>query len=212
MHDKSITIAVPTYRNIPSQFFGSFLALYEYTKTKYKVNVLNIDNTYVDTARNSIIAAFLKNPSDLLFFMDSDMLVPRNSIELLDAHDKPVVSGIYFGRSQAGETYPVAYNKQDEKRYAPITSFPKSLIEVDAVGLGCCLIKKSVLIDLSQKLGEKPFFMVDHSDKQNVVGEDMYFCRQLKENGYPVLIDPALQCGHIGGVIDTKYYLANRRA
>lgn len=208
--DTKITIAIPTYRNMPSQFFWSFLAMYEHTKKRFSTGLINCDNTYIEQARNTLIDLFIKKPADYLFFLDSDMLVPQDIIERLIEHDKDVVSAIYFGRSQSGETHAMASKKINET-YKNITSFPKGLIEVDAVGLGSCLIKKKVILELAEKLVDEPFFMNKFISRQEVIGEDFYFCEILKKNGYNIFVDPATQCGHIGGIIDTKYYLANRK-
>lgn len=206
---KSVTIAVPTYKNIPSMFFMNFLALQNTTKQNFKTGIISCDNTYIENARNTLVDLFLKNPYDCLFFLDSDMLVPPNVIEKLAESDNDVVSGIYFGRSQQGETHAMASVKEGDE-YKRITSFPQELIEVDAVGLGCCLIKKEVIIKIHEKIGDKPLFMNKFESRTKFIGEDFYFCELLKENGYKIFVDPAVQCGHIGGVIDVKYYLANK--
>lgn len=205
-----MTIAVPTYKNIPSQFFFNFLTAYEESKKKFSVNVLNVDSTMIEAARNILVDRFLRRKSDFLFFVDSDMLLPVNIIENLIQHDKDVVSGIYFGRSQMGETHVMASVEVDGE-YKPINSFPAGLIEVDAVGLGCCMLKKEVVEKVSDSEYDKPLFLNKFISRDKMVGEDFYFCELLRKNGFNIFVDPAIQCGHIGGVIDTKYYLANRK-
>lgn len=210
MPPTKVTIAIPTYRVIPSMFLGSFLSLFEHTKKKYKTNIILVDNTYIDSARNTLIDKFLKNPSDYLFFVDSDMIIPQDAIERLMSHDKDMVSGIYFGRSQAGETHAMASIKENNE-YRRISSFPKGLIDVDSVGLGCCLIKKQTIEKISELHKNKPLFRNKFFSRNEFVGEDFYFCELLKDAGFNIFVDPSVQCGHIGGIIDTKYYLANKK-
>ncbi|HDY72862.1 MAG TPA: hypothetical protein ENH90_01765 [bacterium] len=209
MPPKSVTIAIPTYKNMPSMFFMNFLALYTETKKHFKTNLIFCDGTYIEQSRNTLVDLFLKRPADYLFFIDSDMLVPPNTISLLCKQNKDMVSGLYFGRSQQGETHPMVSIK-NEGVYSRLSSLSGELEEVDAVGFGCVLIKREVIEKISKQIGEQPFFQNFFKTRTDIIGEDYYFCELAIKAEFSIFVDTSLQCGHIGGIIDLKYYYANR--
>jgi len=48
---------------------------------------------------------------------------------------------------------------------------------------------------------KKPLFKTHYRENMRVWGEDVYFCRQVKEQGFKVYVDTGLLCGHYGGII-----------
>ena len=139
---------------------------------------------------------------DYLLWVDDDTMVPETVVEQLLAPQAQIVSGLYFMRKQP--YLPVAYRKTDDPnapdRFWNLTSYPKNkVIEVDAVGMGCCLVAREVYDAVS-----KPWFAWQTIDAKpdeydhRALGEDMYFCRRAQQNGYKIMLNTGCVCQHIG--------------
>jgi hypothetical protein len=63
-----------------------------------------------------------------------------------------------------------------------------------AVPTGCLLIDLSIMAQISQ-----PWFQVTHKPDGSVdMGEDVWFCVQVRAAGFEVWCDPTIPVGHIG--------------
>jgi hypothetical protein len=122
--------------------------------------------------------------------------------------DKDMVSALYFSR-EPGLPMPVAYLKSEEGdkyRHDQLIDPPQTVIEVDAVGFGACLMRREVIEGT-----EGPWFRFDGC------GEDIYFCVKAKEAGFKVWLDGSYRIGHIGDphvvtVADYERYMEQHKA
>lgn len=78
------------------------------------------------------------------------------------------------------------YEEMPGATVLPMT--PDTLVEADALGTGCMLIKREVL----EAVGY-PWFKCHEGTPG---GEDFYFCERAKEHGYGVWGDFSVQCNH----------------
>jgi len=143
-------------------------------------------------ARNTLVQMALDRdrnaPFDYVFWADDDVIFPTDMLQKLIAHDKDIVSGLYFARKMPHWPQIYEYAKEAPgKFWFKIYYPPAELIEVDAVGAGCLLVK----MDVFRKM-EKPWFLFTDE-----LGEDMYFCHKAKQMGYSVFCDTSIKCGHI---------------
>ena len=109
-------------------------------------------NSLTDANRNEIVAGgFLDDGADYLFFMDDDTVPPVDAILRLLRLGYPLVSGLYFMPSEPYN--PIAYMKKEGTGlYEAVYDYPKGgLFEVDAIGMGCALIHRSVYEKIKQK-------------------------------------------------------------
>lgn len=139
---------------------------------------------------------------DYLLWVDDDTMIPETAVEQLLSAQSPIASGLYFMRKQP--YLPVAYLKTSDpafpERYWNLTSYPKNqTIEVDAVGMGCCLVAREVYERVP-----KPWFRWQTVDGKpdeydhRALGEDMYFCAAAQSHGYRVMLVTGCVCQHIG--------------
>lgn len=151
-----------------------------------------------DHSRNAACEQCLAGGFEWLFFLDSDVIPPRDAILRLMAHKKPFISGIYCRRSPP---HAVPVMIKDGKWLANYP--PNALIEVDLVGAGCLLIHRSFLEKIPpQRPGKKWFdWRVDMKGilpDGECLSEDFTLCQHARRHGVPVLVDTSIMCRHVG--------------
>ena len=164
-------------------------------------HMIQVGNVGLTTrSRNVVIKTFLETTdSEWLLMIDSDERLSTDTwLKLIDAaHDKdrPIVSGLvfaaFFDNSDALCPIPTIYRMDPEKGLQPIHDYPlDSIIEVDAVGTGCLLIHRSVLLDMQQKAtpnqGKDWAWFVEGAIDGIYFGEDLLFSKRLKSMGYKI--------------------------
>jgi len=186
-----IAVGVPIKNGLVSQ--NALLSLLQ-LQTPINVSLSHIVVGFqpVDEARNLIVDYAKQMGAKYLMFVDDDTLVPPFAIPRLLNLKTKVASGVYYTKSQPPTPVILkadAPGGYDKWSYGDV-------IEVDYVGLGCCLIDMSIFDEL-----EKPYFKYqrgspDPFTPQAHIGEDVYFCKKVKDKGYPIMVDTYVQCGH----------------
>jgi len=110
--------------------------------------IFKLRNERTDANRCAISGYFLEGAesgtkSDWLFWCDDDTVFTDGTISHLLRLDKPFVAGLYFNTNPPYN--PIAYKKIDNGGYIPLWDYDAGgLFQVDAVGMGCTLIHRSV--------------------------------------------------------------------
>jgi hypothetical protein len=146
-----------------------------------------------DRARNQIVEYLIEH-KDLthLLYLDSDMVFPPDIITQLMAHQKPVVSGLYFHREPPYQPHMYNFDPKDDTKMWPILKWEEGLNKVDCTGAGALLIERWVLEEM-----KPPWFYYG----AQLESEDITFCRRLHKAHIPVWCDTRCECGHIGEII-----------
>jgi len=173
----------------------------------------------VDHNRDSIIQVFLSLPQkpDWLLMLDSDMEHPVMCGEILVGRKLPIIGALYFHRGSSHE--PFCFRRCNDRKdgygrmgklwapmydevhdfiiqnHIPPTDGPiwvkecstDPLLYCDAVATGCMMIHRSVLEKMPQPIFEY---------RPGGNSEDLVFCAEAKETGYPVVCDLSLISGH----------------
>ena len=166
--------------------------------------------------RNHGVKAFLASPCDRLWFIDADTIMPEDIFEL------PKVDGdiVTLPYPFVGTMAPAICN------YADVNDFSKGVkdiefgadmvADVNGTGMGCTLIRRSVLSDLRMRykstyetpdgklgdLAQEPdeapaiFRYWMKPNGQTLIGEDFDFCIRAKRLGYSIKVRLKSQCGH----------------
>jgi GT2 family glycosyltransferase len=166
---------------------------------------------------HAMMEAQLMQASHVLF-LDADMTWPRNVLDLmLRHHSAGMVSGVYHLKSWP--YWPVILerpfiNNETRKRklddgttedmppsYAVEYHYCEGVSDADApvqacdlIGMGCALVP----VKLTQAFARPWFEYMPDSRGLPAVTEDVAFCARARSVGCPILVDPAVQCGHIG--------------
>ncbi|HSU72803.1 MAG TPA: hypothetical protein VLJ21_03060 [Candidatus Binatia bacterium] len=153
-------------------------------------------------SRNLLRKKVLDEGYDYFFSLEQDVIPQPDALKRLLAAQKPVVTGIYTKHynlvnskdERLGvEERPLVWIPRSIKN-APMHKYqlsmnelkPPRLIKAFASGVGCMLIHRSVLEKIAFRwvTNETGF-------------DDMFFCHDLQQNGYPLLADTGVQCGHL---------------
>lgn len=160
-------------------------------------DMITSGSTYLPDARNLVHDQFLeRSKCEFLWMLDSDVLPPPGIVNTLLEHmkrkDVRIVGGWY--RIKQEPYLPVVYEDDgiDERGIAQYRQYDnnevgKGLVEVDAAGAGCWMLHRSV----AEALGKSPFHMKEG-------GEDLMFCRRVRDAGFKLWIDWDLACAHAG--------------
>lgn len=189
---KRILIAVPTAKYIEVETFKSIYDLeipggYE-TEFQffYGYEISQIRNLASDWAKSY----------DYLLFVDSDIVLPKDSLKKMLSVDKDIITGLYIQRIPDTHILEVYMNTAN----GGTTNIPYELIdgrgvvEIAACGMGCCLIKSEVF-----RTVEYPHFYYKSAlTMRDTVSEDVYFCNKARHHGFKVWADESIRCEHIG--------------
>jgi len=188
---KKILIAIPTNAGIEPDTFRS---IYNMSVPEgYETHFEFFYGYQIDQIRN-LIADWAKK-FDYLFSIDSDIIVPKDALTKMLSYNKDAVSGVYIQRFHDKQTSELYYLKDGRHLNYQTNELPQnSVIEVDAFGLGCALIKSEVFKNI-----DYPHFVYSSAlDHSQTLSEDVYFCMKAKENRFKLYADTSIICDHIG--------------
>lgn len=189
---KKILVAIPVQEYIEVETFKSLWDLE--APEGYEIDLMVEKSDNISQIRN-LIAEWAKK-YDYLLSVDSDIVLPRDSLRKMLAADKDIISGLYIQRIPNTHTLEVYMDTPN----GGCTNIPYDLIksrgvvEIAACGMGCALIKSEVF----KKLSYPHFVYQSALDHKNTISEDVYFCKKAREFGFKVWADPSIQCDHKG--------------
>lgn len=105
---------------------------------------------FTDVNRVAVSDGFLASEAEWIFWVDDDTVLPRGALSHLLGLKREFVSGLYF---IPAEPYnPVAYIRNHDGTYSAFYDYPPgSLVEVDSIGFGCCLVHKDVFLKIKKE-------------------------------------------------------------
>lgn len=223
--NKTVSLAIPVAESVPAITLQTMLGMVNYSAVN-GITIKDIGVTHrqmVDDARNGLTEGFLTSDTEWLFWMDSDMTFPKETLiemfKVAEEKNAKMVTGIYYQRK--GLNFPVLWSrgvptssggisgmeskKSEYNKYLGSFTFPhpekKEPFKVHAAGFGCVLVHRSVFEVL-----DRPWFKF----LPGVCSEDFYFFVNAQEAGFELWATPTLELGHIGDapIITRKDFLA----
>lgn len=216
---KTILIALPG-----RQFSGSFLknwsnTLITLTQKGYKVMMVNEYSSFVPHSRMKTLGLNVLRGAtqvpfngqieyDVWLTIDSDIFfIPEQVIELIEDTDKyPVVCGLY--RMEDLQHY-ATVREWDIEYFKKHGTFEFLKVkDVDAMekytkvaynGMGFFACRKGVLENLRYPYFNYPLLEIEVEDGKlirEMYSEDFAFCKNLKDSGFPVIVNTSLRVGH----------------
>lgn len=174
-----------------------------------------VNQPYVETARNILVEHFLGSDCTHLLFLDSDvMFIPEQAQSLLEA-DRDVVCGIYPRKQirwdvvakqvERGLPWEMLNHVASEPMVFPIdkTIRDANPLEVTGAATGFMMIKREVFEGMSPQEyetdGRKYRWWFRLGTKEGkLLGEDIYFCQEVRRAGFRIWVLPKVSLGHIG--------------
>ncbi|MBM3199757.1 hypothetical protein FJZ53_02380 [Candidatus Woesearchaeota archaeon] len=144
------------------------------------------------TSRNILRQKALDKGYDYFFSLEQDVVTPPDVLERMIKHKKKIVTGVYFAHNTmpdgSAPLIPLVYKMVDEKTLAmaPINEEEfnsNKLIEVVSAGLGCVLIHRDILKEVTFRYENKVF-------------DDRFFFIDCYRKGFKVFCDTSVKCKH----------------
>lgn len=153
---------------------------------KPEIEVFMFSSSMLTFSRSRLAELAMNWGADYILWLDDDHVFPSDTLARLLSRSQPVVAVNYMVRSSKRRPSAV-------KDRAPLYSTKEApeIEEVESVGLGIFLVNTRVIRALKPPLFE--------TDLMKNVGEDVFFCRKLREAGTPILVDHklSLECQHL---------------
>lgn len=166
------------------------------------LNYIAFNSSYVGWSRVELAKSALQWGATHLLWLDSDMVFPAWTFHHLFKQDKPVIAANYARRRFPHAPVTMKRLKEQGQNHEHELCYTHAdstgLEEVEAIGFGVVLVQAQVF----DSLKEAPFRVLDDAMSGNRIGEDVYFCQQLKKAGIPIYVDHDLSkhVKHIGAM------------
>lgn len=193
-------IVIPCMDQVPTQFCQSLAML----KKEGECAIAFQMSSLIYMARNELAMKAIQMGADYIFWLDSDMVFEPDLMSKMfkTMKEKSVefVSGLYFKRFPPYE--PVAYtsfgmSEDGEIDAVKMKEVPTEPVSVGGVGFGCVLMTTSMAAAVFNEYNTM-FAPIGN------VGEDIAFCYRARTLGYDLILDPEIQCGHVGHYVVTE--------
>jgi len=197
-----VAICIPSMSSMCTDTTLSLIALVHYeAKRGTHFITINMQSSVITYARNQLVLKALEFEPKVthIFWLDSDMSVPRTALERLLARDKDVVGAFYSRRTYPHTTAGSLIGKPDVST--------GGLFAADLMPHGCCLVKRKVYETING-----PWYF-DTFNKGNAcegdtfghISEDANFTTECLTHGFEVFCDADLtfDTGHVGTTIFT---------
>jgi hypothetical protein len=194
-----VAVCIPAREQVHTWFAQSLaLAMGYMGKNQPEVDMrMYVNNgTILSEQRQALAKLALMDGADWTVWFDSDMRFPKDTIERLLAHAKPIVAANYPSRKMPA-IEPTTFLDDSSQTRVYTEKDSTGLQAVGAVGFGCIAVHRSVFEAMPT-----PWFHIpwNEEDQKYECGEDIYFCRKARSLGFEVLVDHDLSKSvfHIG--------------
>jgi GT2 family glycosyltransferase len=147
----------------------------------------------VTSGRNLIRDFAIEKGYDFVWFVDADVLPQPDALSRLLSAGKAVNAGVCLMSLNAegnAKVLPNIFKFNDAEKVLEPLSLGEmqgsSLIEVSAAGFGCMLLSSKVISSVKFRYFE-----------DSMAGEDIAFCTDAKELGFPAFADTSVRCTHL---------------
>ena len=193
----NILVAIPTAKYIEVETFKSVWDLKKPAHVQLEFQYFFGYN--IQQIRNLQASWMLCNQFDHMLHVDSDMTFPAHTLEMLmDMQNttRAITSGVYIQRHdhiKVVEAYEHNPHTGGHMHVHPNNLTPSRILDVEAVGFGCCLVRREVYEQVAD-----PWFEYKNAlESKDIVSEDVDFCMKAKRKGFQTAIHTGLHYGHI---------------
>ncbi len=188
-----ILLAIPALDQMPTESVASLLSLfshYSYDATLKRPRQISYNihrGSNYPHARRALVTHARDIRATHVFFVDSDMVLPKDALTRLLSHKVDFVCASYIRRYGDWRIL----GAPDEQAAPHHTLTPMRFVP-----LGCALIAISVF----DRVPPPWFTFQMETEAQNDRSEDVHFCDKVRAAGVPIYLDPKLtrEVGHVG--------------
>jgi GT2 family glycosyltransferase len=161
-----------------------------------------VTGNFVPAQREMLVRHAFAAAADFLFMIDDDMVVPPDALALLaealeSARGAALVGALYYSRDGLRPMVADGWSSSD-MTHSSIPPFDdRTPTTVDAVGFGCVLVRMSALRMLSAPFFGAQIYIETRAARARLCNEDYLLCERLRENGFGIILHPAVRCGHV---------------
>lgn len=158
-------------------------------------------------------------PFKRIVWLEHDHTFPVDVFQRHATYSKPVVSALYTFRDVA-EPLPVIYKWGPDRKSAvmynaeemeamgifddDLSSPRRGLHRVDDVPLGCLSVAKEVY---ERWPTDRPYFSSGNAPNHTTTGHDVFHCRIMEDEGWPIYVDTSFRVKHYGLIeLDDSYF------
>lgn len=185
-----IYIAIPSARDWKPQFGASLCGLVRamaISEIDFTINAM-MGTSVLPKARQMAMEHAISEGFSHVLFLDDDMMFGADLFEDLMSN-APIVAANYSNKSP--QRNPQSHGLDGQ----PLSSVGKTgLEEAGWVGFGAILIDLSIMSNVP-----KPWFEMRWlPERDSFIGEDYFFCAQVRNAGHKVYINHDVKVSHIG--------------
>jgi len=146
---------------------------------------------------------------DRIIWMDTDQIYPPEYLEMMLAHNEPVVTALNVSRYHPFEFTIYNVDGTDTKNGVVVPVFKsvqpphdKKVFTCDMTGTGSLMIDTKILNDI-----QPPYFkdLYDAEGCVRYLCDDFYFCWKLYKAGIKVTVDQSIIVKHLAKVLVSPY-------
>jgi hypothetical protein len=219
-----IAVCTPHYGDVTAGYAFSLATMlvrmaktpveYNGTVTAPETNLFLATSSVLPQLRNVLYAQAVEWGANYLLWVDADQTFPEDALLRLLSLNLPVVGANYPRRVAPHQPTAVGLDGQLVWTTEELAD-ERKVEQVQSLGFGFCLMDMHVIegmrAEQREQGEEKPLFAVEMvGDGTRIIGEDVYFFRQLREAGIPVHVDHALSwtVGHVHSRVLTNDHVA----
>lgn len=185
--EQKITLGLATRDKVCTETLSSLWSSIDHLP--YSTHLMIQKGGYIHENRQKIAEEAKRQGSSHLVFIDTDMWFPGTAIKQLIDHDKDIIGVNYFQREFPLVTTVKFADSNGDLIPGTVES---KLFRCFSIGTGLAVIKMTVFDRIDQ-----PWFETS-TYRGQILGEDVWLCRQAWKKGIEVWCDPNIEVKHIG--------------
>jgi glycosyltransferase involved in cell wall biosynthesis len=192
-----ILLAIPTAKYVEVDTFKSMWDLHVPANCELEFQYFYGYN--IQQIRNLQVIWMLNNQFDHVLHVDSDMTFPPHTLEWLlymQTERRAITSGCYVQRKESEKILEVYVHDVQTGGHVhlPVQDLaPNRIMNVQAVGFGCCLVRR----DVYEQVSDPWFEYHNPTPHKAIVSEDVDLCMKATQKGFEIGVHTGLHYGHI---------------
>jgi len=193
----SVMIAVPAMEMVNAEFAQHLaMAAANMVANGIRINCAFNIGSVITIARRNLVDIFMKSDFDYIWWVDSDMKFPIESPMRLLRRNVDIVGCNYRRRRFPNPNFTGMSGSAGQFTEFQTTDQSPPMEHIDVLPHGLVMVRRRVYEKTPQ-----PHYLQEYIAELNLeIGEDIFFCNQVKKAGFEVWCDQELsrEVAHIG--------------